>query len=205
VPERITASYYAMSNVYILAGSSGNDDRGWILFDIEVGGGGGRHAKDGIDCYSQGIHNLANTPIEVIEMTYPLRFKRYEFLPNSCGSGKYRGGLGVRRDIEFLDESGSLNTQFDKFKIAPFGLFGGSDGAVGKLMLNPEGPNVEHLRSKTIDCKLKRGDVISMCTQGGGGYGPAEERDPAAIERDLREGKITPSEASDSYGIEGSR
>jgi N-methylhydantoinase B len=205
VPERITASYYAMSNVYILAGSGGNDGRGWILFDIEVGGGGGRHAKDGIDCYSQGIHNLANTPIEVIEMTYPLRFKRYEFLPNSCGSGKHRGGLGVRRDIEFLDESGSLNTQFDKFKIAPFGLFGGGDGAVGQLMLNPEGPNVEHLRSKTIDCKLKRGDVISMYTQGGGGYGPAAERDPAAIERDLREGKITPSEALDSYGIEGSR
>jgi N-methylhydantoinase B len=111
----------------------------------------------------------------------------------------------VRRDIEFLDESGSLNTQFDKFKIAPFGLFGGGDGAVGQLMLNPEGPNVEHLRSKTIDCKLKRGDVISMYTQGGGGYGPAAERDPAAIERDLREGKITPSEALDSYGIEGSR
>lgn len=205
VPERITASYYAMSNVYILAGSGGNDGRGWILFDIEVGGGGGRHAKDGIDCYSQGIHNLANTPIEVIEMTYPLRFKRYEFLPDSCGSGKHRGGLGVRRDIEFLDESGSLNTQFDKFKIAPFGLFGGGEGAVGRLMLNPEGPNEEQLRSKTIDCKLKRGDVISMWTQGGGGYGPAAERDPAAIKRDLREGKITPSEARDSYGIEGSR
>jgi len=205
VPERITASYYAMSNVYILAGDSGNDGRGWILFDIEVGGGGGRHSKDGIDCYSQGIHNLANTPIEMVETTYPLRFKRYEFLPDSCGSGKYRGGLGVRRDIEFLDESGSLNTQFDKFKIAPFGLFGGGDGATGQLFLNPDSANEKELHSKTVDCKLTRGDVFSMRTQGGGGYGPAAEREPDAIERDLREGKITPAEAHNSYGTDGPR
>ena len=204
VPDRITASYYAMSNVYILAGDSGNDGRGWILFDIEVGGGGGRHSKDGLDCYSQGIHNLANTPIEMVETTYPLRFRRYEFLPDSCGPGKHRGGLGVRRDIEFLDENGSLNTQFDKFKIAPFGLFGGGDGAKGQLFLNPDGANERELRSKTVDCKLTRGDVVSMRTQGGGGYGPAAERDPAAIERDLREGKITAAGAGDSYGFGGS-
>ena len=204
VPDRITASYYAMSNVYILAGDSGNDGRGWILFDIEVGGGGGRHSKDGLDCYSQGIHNLANTPIEMVETTYPLRFRRYEFLPDSCGPGKHRGGLGVRRDIEFLDENGSLNTQFDKFKIAPFGLFEGGDGATGRLMLNPDDPNEKHLRSKTIDLKLKKGDVISIWTQGGGGYGPAAERDPDAIGRDIREGKITPAHARDTYGYDGS-
>ena len=140
----------------------------------------------------------------MVETTYPLRFKRYEFLPDTCGSGKYRGGLGVRRDIEFLDESGSLNTQFDKFKIAPFGLFGGGDGAKGQLFLNPDGANERELRSKTVDCKLTRGDVVSMRTQGGGGYGPAAERDPAAIERDLREGKITAADAGDSYGFGGS-
>ena len=128
VPERITAAYYGMSNVYILSGEGGPDGRGWIFFDIEVGGGGGRPAKDGLDCYSQGIHNLANTPIEMVETTYPLRFMRYEFIPDSGGAGRSRGGLGVRRDIEFLDERGALDTQFDKFKVAPFGLFGGGDG-----------------------------------------------------------------------------
>ena len=131
VPERITAAYYGMSNVYILSGDSGADGRGWIFFDIEVGGGGGRPAKDGLDCYSQGIHNLANTPIEMVETTYPLRFTRYEFIPDSGGAGRSRGGLGVRRDIEFLDEHGALDTQFDKFKVPPFGLFGGGDGSDG--------------------------------------------------------------------------
>jgi N-methylhydantoinase B len=200
VPERITAAYYGMSNVYILSGDGTNGRRGWIFFDIEVGGGGGRHSKDGLDCYSQGIHNLANTPIEMVESTYPLRFQRYEFLPDTGGIGKYRGGLGVRRDIEFLDDSGSLNTQFDKFKIAPFGLFGGGAGATGRLLLNPDRPDSKELRSKTVECKLRRGDVISMWTQGGGGYGPPAERDRSAIERDLREQKITPEAARRAYG-----
>ena len=199
VPERITAAYYGMSNVYILSGDGGNDRRSWIFFDIEVGGGGGRHCKDGLDCYSQGIHNLANTPIEMVEATYPLGFKRYELLADSGGAGKYRGGLGVRRDVEFLDESGTLNTQFDKFKVPPFGLFGGSPGATGRLLLNPDTPDCTELRSKTVDYKLRHGDVLSMWTQGGGGYGPPEERDSRAIERDIREEKITPESARNVY------
>jgi N-methylhydantoinase B len=203
VPERITAAYYGMSNVYILAGDGAGDRPSWIFFDIEVGGGGGRQTKDGLDCYSQGIHNLANTPIEMVEATYPLRFRRYEFLPDTGGVGQYRGGLGVRRDIEFIDEVGSLNTQFDKFKIAPFGLFGGGDGATGRLILNPDGLKPTELASKTVDCKLKRGDVISMRTQGGGAYGPPDRRDPKAIARDLREEKITPQAARKGYGYEG--
>ena len=163
-----------------LAGDGAGETPSWIFFDIEVGGGGARQTKDGLDCYSQGIHNLANTPIEMVESTYPLRFRRYEFLPDTGGAGQHRGGLGVRRDIEFVDESGSLNTQFDKFKIAPFGLFGGGDGATGRLVVNPDDPNRTELRSKTVDFKLRRGDVISMSTQGGGAYGPVEAREAAA-------------------------
>lgn len=203
IPERITAAYYGMSNVHILAGDGGNGRDSWIFFDIEVGGWGARHNKDGIDCYSQGIHNLANTPIEMVEATYPLRYTHYEFLPDTGGTGRQRGGLGVRRDIQFLDGTGSLNTQFDKFKIAPFGLFGGGDGATGSMMMNPDGPEPEDLHSKTVNHVLKHGDVYSMRTQGGGGFGPPDERDPSAVERDLREEKISAKTARDVYGLKG--
>jgi N-methylhydantoinase B len=203
VPERITAGYYGMSNVYILAGDGNGDDRrGWIFFDIEVGGGGGRPTKDGLDCYSQGIHNLANTPIEMVEATYPLRFTRYEFLPDTGGVGQYRGGMGVRREIEFLDESGSLNTQFDKFKVEPFGLFGGGPGATGRMMLNPDEADAVNLHSKTVNQALKKGDIFSMWTQGGGGYGPVTARDQAAIDKDLRQGKVTAEAARAAYSVE---
>jgi len=199
VPQRVTAGYYGMSNVHILSGDGAQGRRGWIFFDIEVGGGGARRRKDGLDCYSQGIHNLANTPIEMVEQTYPLRFHRYEFLPDTGGAGRQRGGLGVRRDIEFLDESGAAETQFDKFKVAPFGLFGGEPGATGRLVLNPDGAAPRELPSKNVNLRLRRGDVFSMWTQGGGGYGPPAERDPAAVARDLREGKLTAAAARKSY------
>jgi len=199
VPQRVTAAYYGMSNVHVLAGDGGGRG-GWIFFDIEVGGGGGRPAKDGLDCYSQGIHNLANTPIEMVETTYPLRFTRYELIPDSGGAGRSRGGLGVRRDIEFLDERGALDTQFDKFKVAPFGLFGGGDGATGRLVLNPDGPEPRELASKTTALELRRGDVVSMWTQGGGGYGAPGERSTEAIVQDIREGKLSPEAARERYG-----
>jgi N-methylhydantoinase B len=202
LPDRVTAAYYGMSNVYVLAGDGANGRSGWIYFDIEVGGGGGRPTKDGLDCYSQGIHNLANTPIEMVEATYPVRFHRYEFLPDSGGAGKHRGGLGVRRDIEFLDESGSLNTQFDKFKVAPFGLFGGDPGATGRLVLNPGGARPVALASKTVNHPLRRGDVLSMETQGGGGYGAPAGRDAAALGKDLREGKVTEAGVRGAYGAD---
>lgn len=201
VPNRVTAGYYGMSNVHILSGDGTGDQPSWILFDIEVGGGGARRTKDGIDCYSQGIHNLANTPIEMIEMMYPLRFTHYEFLPDTGGAGKFRGGLGVRRDIEFLDKSGTLETQFDKFKVQPFGLFGGRPGATGKLYVNPDGKEPKPLKSKTVNYPLRRGDIFSMWTQGGGGYGSPKERRREAIERDLREGKITPEHAAAEYDL----
>ena len=134
-------------------------------------------------------------------MVYPLRFHRYEFLPDSGGAGRYRGGLGVRRDIEFLDESGGLETQFDKFKVEPYGLDGGLPGDTGKLWLNPDSNNPRSLPSKTMNCRLRRGDIFSMMTQGGGGYGNVEDRDPEAIRRDLVAGKLTPEPARRDYGF----
>ena len=199
IPERITAAYYGMSNVHVLAGDGTGAHESWIFFDIEVGGWGARHDKDGHDCYSQGIHNLANTPIEMVEATYPLRFTRYELLADTGGAGRQRGGLGVRRDIEFLDDSGSVDTQFDKFTIAPFGLFGGQDGATARLLMNPDGHDPIELRSKTVNQPLKKGDVFSMWTQGGGGYGPPGERDADALGRDLREGKVSEAAAESDY------
>ncbi len=201
MPDKIPAAYYGMSNVHILSGDGGEDGgRGWIFFDIEVGGWGARPTKDGPDCYSQGIHNLANTPIEMVEATYPLRYTRYELLADTGGAGEFRGGLGVARDMEFLDGSGMLNTQFDKFKIAPFGLFGGADGACGKLTLKTGGQIVP-LASKTVNQALRRGDIISMHTQGGGGFGDPSKRDPEMVRRDLREGKVTPKCAEQYHGV----
>ena len=202
LPDKIPAAYYGMSNVHILSGDDDQDgSKGWIFFDIEVGGWGARPTKDGPDCYSQGIHNLANTPIEMVEATYPLRYTRYELLSDTGGAGEFRGGLGVARDIQFLGRGGLLNTQFDKFKVAPFGLQGGGPGACGKLVLKSNGQR-SALPSKTVNQVLRPGDVLSMHTQGGGGFGDPQRRDPELVRRDLREGKVSMKGLRSDYGFD---
>ena len=197
LPDRVTAAYYGMSNVHVLSGE-GSGSR-WIFVDIEVGGWGARPTKDGLDCYSQGVHNLANTPIEMVEAVYPLRFRTYELVPDSGGAGAYRGGLGVARDIEFLDEHGMLYTQFDHCVVPPFGLRGGRPGACAEIAVESAG-RTTRLPSKVSNHPLLRGDVFRMKTQGGGGYGEPRARARHLIQRDLREGKLTPEAAAREYG-----
>ncbi|MBI1737346.1 MAG: hydantoinase B/oxoprolinase family protein [Candidatus Rokubacteria bacterium] len=197
LPERVTAAYYGMSNVHVLSGEGAGSR--WIFVDIEVGGWGARPTKDGLDCYSQGVHNLANTPIEMVEAVYPLRFRTYELVPDSGGAGAFRGGLGVARDIELLDERGTLYTQFDHCTVPPFGLFGGRPGACAEIAIESAG-RITRLPSKVSSHPLVRGDVFRMKTQGGGGYGDPRTRAPELIERDLREGKLTRGAAAREYG-----
>jgi len=80
---------------------------------------------------------------------------------------------------------------------------GGGDGATGRLVLNPDGPEPRELASKTTALELRRGDVVSMWTQGGGGYGAPGERSTAAIVQDIREGKLSPEAAQERYGYGG--
>lgn len=199
IPDRVTAGYYGMSNVYVFASESGALD-GWVLVDIEIGGWGARPTKDGLDVYCQGTHNFANTPIEMIETLYPLRYHRYEFVSDTGGPGRFRGGLGVARDVEFLGERGSFSSQFDKFKVAPFGLFGGGAGGVGQLSLESKG-RVVPLPSKTVARALVMGDIVRMRTQGGGGYGDPASRDRRLVERDVLEGKVTAAAARRDYAL----
>ena len=105
------------------------------------------------------------------------------------------------REIEFLDQRGVLNTQFDKFKVAPFGLFGGGPGACGKLALKTNGQTTK-LQSKTVNRALRPGDRLTMYTQGGGGFGDPGERDPELIKQDLREQKVTPEGLQRDYRLD---
>ena len=110
-------------------------------------------------------------------------------ISGSGGKGKFRGGLGLRRDIRVLAENVSLNLLGDHCKFAPKGLLGGGDGTCGSYVLNPGTPGERVLPSKLSNYRIKRGDVISMRTSGGGGYGDPAQRDPALIENDRAEGK----------------
>ena len=191
IPHRVTAGYYGASNICNIGGYDPNSGRAWVHFEIEVGGWGARPTSDGLDAYSAHIHNLATTPIEVVEANPRLRVEHYSLLPDTGGQGKFRGGLGLRRDIRVLVDGARLNLLGDHYKFAPLGMLGGKPGVSGCYILNPGTNHERRLANKLSNMPLSRGDVISMQTSGGGGYGNPKERNPALVARDIREGKTS--------------
>ena len=120
---------------------------------------------DGVQAHFQ---NTENSAIEETENNYPFMITRYELIPDSEGAGRYRGGLGIRRDWMFRDHESTLTIFSDSRKFPPWGLFGGGSGAPSRYILNPDAEATE-LPSK-VTARLKPNSVISYRTPGGGGY-----------------------------------
>lgn len=193
VPDQVVAGYYGVSNICNIGGVDPPTGEPWVHFEIEVGGWGARPTKDGLDGFSAHIHNLANTPVEVVESTVPLLVERYGFRDDSGGQGRFRGGLGLRRDIRLLAPRAELNLLGDRSHFHPPGLQGGEPGAGGRYVLNPGTDDERVMPNKIANYPMMRGDVISMETPGGGGYGHPPDRDADAAARDALDGKTTRS------------
>jgi N-methylhydantoinase B len=187
MPERAMGAFSHWSNPNI-GGIDDRNGRPFIAYDVILAGYGGRHDCDGPEGMSP-VMNCSNIPIEVHETNNPIRVRRFEFIPDSGGDGKHRGGCGVRKDIELLNSCATLSLLGDRHKYQPYGLQGGAPGHVGETILNPH-LNAEPLGSKEIR-DLKKGDVISIRLSGAGGYGDPKERSSAAREADLLDGYIS--------------
>ncbi|HZQ07081.1 MAG TPA: hydantoinase B/oxoprolinase family protein, partial [Anaerolineae bacterium] len=201
VPERVMAGSHGNITNCGFSGYHPTTGKRFVYIDIQGGGAGARPSKDGRDGQDSHLARFKNTPVEAVELEYPVRVERYEFIPDSGGAGKYRGALAVRRDIRILIDNVSWARYGDRQRFAPFGLFGGKDGAKGQFVLNPDTPQERIAKSKGLDT-LNAGDVVSLRLPGAGGYGDPRERDAEAVRRDVRDGKITPESAQSDYGVE---
>jgi N-methylhydantoinase B len=135
--------------------------------------------------------------VEAVELEYPVLVERYQFIPDSGGPGKWRGGLSLRRDLRFLTDV--LWARYsDRHKFAPQGLFGGKEGARGAFLLNPGTAAEERQKSKGVS-NIKAGDVLSIRLPGSGGYGDPAARDPEKVQWDLMNGKISAESARRDY------
>ncbi|QEC47772.1 hydantoinase B/oxoprolinase family protein [Baekduia soli] len=184
MPDAVAAG---VGNLKVVAYSGAVDGGAWVYMDIVEGSYGGRHGKDGLDAVDTLYANTRNNPIEDIESHYPLRVTRYELTEQGAGAGRWRGGLGSIRDIQFLAEGG-FSLEGDGNLVAPPGLFGGEPGAPGAVILNPGTEQETPLPSKIPYRKARAGDVLRLVGPCGGGYGDPSERDPEAIARDTRDG-----------------
>ncbi len=192
-PEKVPAASHGSMNNVVLGGE------GWAFYETLGGGSGGRPIGDGVDGVHTNMTNTMNTPVEVVENSYPIMILEYSLREDSGGAGKFRGGLGIRRVYKLLSKA-VLSLTAERIKLRPWGLRGGMDGAPGEhYVLKADGSVVRLSGKDTIH--LDEGDVVVINTPGGGGYGDPRTRDPRLVLEDVRDGKVSPQSARSVYGV----
>lgn len=188
------------SRSIILGGRRTNTGKGYVQYEILGGGGGARSSKDDASGTSVNQSNAKIAPIEIIESEFPTRVLRFELIADSGGAGRFRGGLGIRREYLNLADA-RFSIRSTKHVIAPNGAAGGGEGRTGDITINPDTADQKHLPTRYADYPLMAGDCFRLETPGGGGFGPAYSRDVNAVLRDLREGYVTREGARRDYGV----
>lgn len=197
VPDRVVAGSHGQACTCSFMGIHPETEKPFGYIEIQGGGAGARPDKDGPDGQDLHLGRFMNTPVEAAELENPVMIERYELMKDSGGPGTFRGGLALRRDIRFFTDV-TWARYSDRQKYHPLGLFGGMQGTTGSLILNPGTEQEQKCKSKGVD-QLKAGDVLSIRLPGSGGYGPPWQRDPALVQRDLIQDKISLKSAKEDY------
>jgi N-methylhydantoinase B len=201
IPEAAVGAANGANTTAVFFGHDPRHDRHYVYLETLGGGFGGRFTKDGKDGVQVHITNTSNLPVESIEMEYPLLVESYGFVQNSGGAGKHRGGLGLRRVVRPVGHTMTFSGQGERFVNKPWGLFGGGSGGTGKFVKLSGGSEVP-LPTKPANLEVTPDEAIVVETPGAGGYGKPSEREPAAVENDLRSGKFSREFIKANYGVE---
>jgi N-methylhydantoinase B len=204
IPAHVTAAPAGTSGNFGLGGHDPEKGRDYVMYQISGGGYGGFARGDGIanGCSTIGISKAP--PVEIMEQTYPVLYRRYALHEGSGGAGQHRGGFGLDYEIELLRGEARASFVMDHGRVGPQGALGGQDGAVNRVEVIRGGVTLipEHL-SKAQDIALKPGDRVRVRTPGGGGYGPASARDPALVAEDVRLGRYPADQAAELWPTAG--
>ena len=167
-PHLVPAASQGTMNNLTIGGWDSEKGTLFAYYETIAGGMGARPDSHGLSALHSHMTNTLNTPIEALEYAYPLRALCYEIRQGSGGTGKYCGGNGVRRDIQVLTDS-QVSLISERRKLQPYGLGGGKPGLPGQNRIIRAGIE-EPIPSKGT-FSLQAGDIISIRTPGGGGFG----------------------------------
>ncbi|MEA3441210.1 MAG: hydantoinase B/oxoprolinase family protein [Chloroflexota bacterium] len=167
-PERVPAASQGTMNNVTIGGYDDQKKAPFAYYETIGGGMGARPDSDGPSAVHSHMTNTLNTPIEALEYAYPLRVLRYEVRRGSGGGGKFRGGDGIRRDVQVLVDS-QVTLLSERRCFQPYGLNGGEPGGLGENMLIRDGEQIKLPGKGTFD--FYAGDVLSIRAPGGGGFG----------------------------------
>jgi len=201
-PERVMASGNDVVPAIVYSGALTRRQGNYVYLETLGGGSGARFDADGMDAVHVHLTNTSNLPAEALENEYPLLVDEYALVEDSGGAGKYRGGLGIARQIRAIVPHTMFSVRSDSHTVGvPTGVFGGFDGRRAKLVRNPGRPDAEVLFSKVARIEMKVGDSMRIETPGAGGYGSPRERPLELIATDLRHGKVSRAAAERDYGV----
>lgn len=191
LPERVVAAANGANTSAVFSGIDPRTGKMYVYLETLGGGMGARAALDGKDGVQVHITNTSNLPVEAIELEYPLRVEEYALVEDTGGAGRHRGGLGIRRSIRPIGHTCRFDGVGERFRHAPWGLFGGSSGASGRFYLKRADGGITPLPPKSRSIALPEEAVAVLETPGAGGYGDPRERSPEDIRADLVSGKFS--------------
>ena len=202
LPDQVMACSQGTSAILTLGGVDPRTGNRYVSYETIKGGFGARPNKDGINTICAGISNTMNTPIEVLEMAFPIRLLEYSIEADSGGPGRFRGGNGSKRIWQLLDGADATGSLcMERMKSPPFGLLDGKPGVTARVTLTTTDGATRDLDGKGA-FSAAAGSVITMRTPGSGGMGNPRDRAPEAVRADLRDGYVTPEHARDEYGVD---
>ncbi len=212
IADMVMAALFSITPRTVMAGSQGTSavitfggvdyrsgDR-YVSYESVKGGFGARPDRDGINAVASTVSNMSNTPIEILEMSFPLRVEEYSLVPDSGGAGRFRGGLGVKRVWRVLENASNAAVCCERSVTPPFGLDGGLAGGAARIELAVATQDVQLLNSKG-GFAAPAGSLVTLQAPGSGGYGPPAERDPEAVRQDLLDGYVSAEQARAVYGV----
>jgi N-methylhydantoinase B len=194
MPDKIPAAAHGSMNNLMMGGTLPETGEPWAFYETIGGGYGGRNGLDGVDAVQVNMTNTMNTPIEVMEHYYPIRFESYTIRHDSGGLGEWRGGMGIERSFTARARI-HIALIGERTRIAPYGLWGGLPGRKAEYFIVKGNGERIQLRSKDA-AELESGDRLVICSAGGGGFGDPTRRNTASIQKDLADDYL--SEARNS-------
>ena len=162
-------------------------------------GDGARPTSDGNDA----VYLVAqeNFPSEFLDSVFPVRVLRYAINPDSGGPGRWRGGCGLIREIEVLAPEAMISMRIDSVENPPWGVAGGRAAGPGRCIINTSRPGERVIAPLSDGNIVKRGDIVTIETGGGGGWGHPFDREPERVLADVLGGFVSRANAERDYGV----
>jgi N-methylhydantoinase B len=202
IPNRVRASSFGSDLANAWSGVDPRTNRLYVFAEPSAPGGwGAKPTEDGETMFSTDEGNSFYPMVEVFEVLYPMLVRRFELIPDSGGPGKFRGGLGVAREVTPVGHEALVGLAFERQLYSPpWGLFGGKDGKGNFVTITRRNGIVEK-HEKITGYPLGDGESILYESGGGGGYGDPLERDEDRVLRDVLDGYVSVASARDDYGV----